>query len=233
MDTSLLIDAANGNADAWDAIVSLQAPLVWDHAAQRGARWQAVDASEAVFLNLADLCADVDADDIERWLLTEADDAMRLVQAATWRTPRPVMVEVDALPAPVKDTAARALGLRIANADRFATSEVGDRDTGTDVVVPWRDGGGGFGGALVSWYRRYLLGDQRLDVSLLTDSARRVLLYPAPDVEDCWVRTPSGYMPLEPDDLGYWRGTDIPEVPMSFAVTRPDGSIVTTEWVTV
>lgn len=233
MDTTLLIEAAGGDVAAWDAIVSVQAPRVWDHAAQRGAGWQAVDASEAAFLNLADRCAEVDADDVDRWLLSEADDAMRLVQAATWRTPRPVVVDADALPAPVAEIAVRALDLRIADAERFAPSDLDQLDAGSDVVVPWRDGGEGFGGALISWYRRYILGEQRLDVSLLTDSARRLLLYPAPDVENCWVRTPDGSVSLDRDDLGYWRGTDVPEVPLSFAVTRPGGSVVTTEWVTV
>lgn len=233
MDTSLLMEAASGNAAAWDAIVSVQAPRVWDHAAQRGARWQAVDASEAAFLNLADRCAEVDANDVDRWLLSETDDAMRLVQAATWRTPRPVAVGVDALPTPITQTAAGALVLRIADASRFGIAEAGDASAGSDVVVPWRDAGDGFGGALISWYRRYILGEQRLDVSLLTDSARRLLLYPAPDVSECWIRTPAGSIPLEIDDLGYWRGTGVPEVPLSFAVTLSDGAVVTTEWVTV
>ena len=220
-------------AGSWRDLVSATAPIVWDHAVRRGARWQAIDASEAAFLNLADGLGETGDSDVETVLLAEADEAMRLVQAATWRTPRPIIVNDDGPPASLTDTATRAVDLRIDDSTRFAVAETADVSGGADVVVPWRDGGDGFGGALISWFRRYALDDQRLDVSLLTDSARRVLLHPTPEVEDCWVRTPGGPLVLDRDDLGYWRGIDVPEVPLSFAVARAGGGVVTTEWVTV
>ena len=217
--------------DAWGQMVDTHALSLWEYASDLAARWQAAEASEAAFLTLADRWAEVDS--VDEWLRRQAQASLELIQGATWRTARPVVVDPGEVPKPLLDVARTAIDLRIEGSATFSPIDAPPSVSEVDVVVPWRNGEpGARSNSTVSWFHRFDHPDVRLDVSLLTGDGRRLLMYAAPDVEACWVRFPDATLETELDDLGYWRVTDLPEAPMSVAV-QGDFGVVTTDWVTV
>ena len=151
MEDSLIRAAVGGDLSAWARLVESQGPAVWEYASRLGARWQAVDASEAAFLNLADRCDEVAESDVVDWLRSETEDAMRTVQTATWRTPRPVLFDEGTVPEPVASIAEQAMHLRVDGARRFTPATLNPDAGSSDVVIPWRDGSQDSGTALPFW----------------------------------------------------------------------------------